>query len=119
MTDVTRVLKPCPFCGEYLRKMSDGMGYYHPKKNCTLSDFHMHADGYSEDRWNARASEAQRPERIAQLEADRDALVEALEIASSLVDTPIARRRLNLDGGDERLVVIRTAMARIKGDKPS
>ncbi len=48
-------LLPCPFCGVELRKMSEQQGYLHPKGNCTLADFHMEADGYSEARWNTRA----------------------------------------------------------------
>lgn len=61
-------LLPCPFCGERLAKMSDGMGYLHPKKNCVLSDFHMEADGYSEERWNTRtAAEAASAATVAEL----------------------------------------------------
>ena len=35
----------------------------------------------------------------------------ALEIARSLCDTPIARRRLSIDGGDHRLIEIRETLA--------
>lgn len=37
-------------------------------------------------------------------------LIEALEIAGSMIDTPIARRRLGIDGNDERLTEIRSAL---------
>lgn len=52
-------LLPCPFCGEHLKKMSEAQGYFHSKKNCVLSDFHMEADGYSEERWNTRTPDLQ------------------------------------------------------------
>jgi hypothetical protein len=65
-------LKPCPFCGVRLIKMSEAQGYLHPTKNCTLSGFHMPADGYSEERWNTRAP------------ADDSAVVEVLREARDL-----------------------------------
>ena len=64
-------LKPCPFCGEQLRKMSEQQGYWHPIVNCPLSDFHMEADGYSEQRWNTR--------RATKAEAANARLKEAVE----------------------------------------
>jgi hypothetical protein len=64
---VTQALKPCPFCGVHLHKMSEQRGYFHDKRDCPLSDFHMEADGYSEARWNQRTEpqDASRPSEAA------------------------------------------------------
>lgn len=61
-------------------------------------------------------------DHITALTAERDALAEenerlrsAVECARAVCDTPIARRRLNLDAQDERLSVLRAAYRATEG----
>ena len=52
---MTNAPSPCPFCGSALRKMSEGLGWWHPVVGtCPLSDWHMEHSTYALDRWNAR-----------------------------------------------------------------
>jgi hypothetical protein len=68
-------LKACPFCREHLKKYSEAQGYYHPPKaECPLAGFEMERDGYSEKRWNTRASRQETP-------SARDDLLAALRSA--------------------------------------
>lgn len=55
--------------------------------------------------------------RLAAAEAQVGALVDGLKCARAIMDTPIARRRLNLDPSDERLVAFRAAIASAQGVK--
>ena len=68
-------------------------------------------DTYSAERDTAEAELTTLRAKLARAEAAVDGSREALECARSIMDTPIARRRLNLDPSDERLAVFRAALA--------
>lgn len=79
---------PCPFCGsEYLQFGDWGTHGAYDKVACGNGC----TDWIPVERWNSRPVEDSQAARIAELEAERDRLREALERVVKLLDRPMLK----------------------------